>query len=168
MPHSGIADRVADSVQSRFARGGNTPASGSYRSRTTVASSTLSSSFRSFGSVFPPPARPTVRPALLPDALASRCLRVLFATPGSFSSGELSGELGGESAADADIVAITSTWVLSARFRRSGGTAGGGGGGATFFSNTEGVFTLYAGPGTRAPVLWVRGGMGNGAHGGRR
>jgi hypothetical protein len=81
----------------------------------------------------------------------------------SFSSGELSGELGGESAADADIVAITSTWVLSDCFRRSGGTAGLGGRGATFFSNTEGVFTLYAGPGTRAPVLWVRGGMGNGA-----
>ena len=80
---------------------------------------------------------------------------MLFATPMSFSSGELSGELGGESAADADIVAITSTCSLPARFRRSVGTAGGGGGGATFFSNTEGVFSLYAGPGTCAPVLWV-------------
>jgi len=93
---------------------------------------------------------------------------VPLATPGSFSSGKLSGELGEESALEIVVVAIASTFVLSARFRRSVGTAGGGWGHAAFFSNTKGVFTLYAGPGTRAPVLWVRGGMGNGAHGGRR
>ena len=95
---------------------------------------------------------------LLP-ALVS-CFRVPLATPGSFSSGKLSGELWEESALEIVVVAIASTFVLSARFRRSVGTAGGGGGGATFFSNTEGVFSLYAGPGTCAPVLWVRDGIG--------
>jgi hypothetical protein len=143
-----MADIVADSVQSRFARGGNTPASGSYRSRTGIAASSSSFSERR------PSVRPTVVLARLLPTLASR-VRVLFATPGSFSSGELSGEPGGESAPENAIVAITSTCSLPARFRRSVGTAGGGGGGATFFSNTEGVFSLYAGPGTCAPVLWV-------------
>jgi hypothetical protein len=152
-----MADIVADSVQSRFARGGNTPASGSYRSRTGVASSSSSSS--SFGSFRRPSVRPTVVLARLFPALAS-CVRVSFATPGSFSSGELSGEPGGESAPENAIVAITSTCSLPVRFCRSVGTTGGGGGGATFFSNTEGVFTLYAGPGTCAPVLWVRDGIG--------